>query len=101
MIHNLGTVDLRFEYQPFGIHQKMALSTLNLLATVVSTLLSAHPSRLDRLGIHYACARLRISLQANPKAFPDSPVDPLPTTVDAPFPEIVVDSRPSRKVVGK
>ena len=46
-------------------------------------------------------AGLRISVQANPKALADSLVDPFPSTVDTPLPEIVVDGRPSRELVRK
>jgi hypothetical protein len=42
---------------------------------------------------------LRISAQANPEAFSDGSVDPLPGAVDTPFSEVVVDGGPSRKVV--
>jgi hypothetical protein len=58
--------------------------------------LSAHSSALDRLTMHDPRARLRISVQANPKAaVSDSPVDPLPGAIDAPFPEVVVNGGPS------
>ena len=62
-------------------------------------LFSAHSGCLHRLGIHHARAGLRIPLQADPQAFADGLVDPFPGTVDAPFSEVVVDGRPSRKVV--
>jgi hypothetical protein len=42
---------------------------------------------------------LRISAQANPEAFADGSVDPLPGAVDTPFSEVVVYGGPSRKVV--
>src|SRR5829696_6156635 len=77
----------------------MTLSALDLLSTVVATLLSAHSGGLDRLTIHNPRARLRIPLQANPQTFSDSPVDPCPGAIDAPFPEVVVNGGPSRKVV--
>src|SRR5215203_7250172 len=79
----------------------MALSALDLLTPVVTALFSAHPGALDRLGIHHACAGLRISARANPEAFADGSVDPLPGAVDTPFPEVVVDGGPLREVVGQ
>src|SRR5918997_706075 len=79
----------------------MALTSFDLLASVVTALFTAHRGVLYRLSIHHACAGLRISLQANLKAFADGPVDPLPGAVDAPLSEVVVDRRPSGKVVGQ
>jgi hypothetical protein len=77
------------------------LTALDLLAPVVTPLFSAHRGTLDRLAVHHACARLRIPLQADPEAFSESTVDPLPGTIDAPNPKIMVDSGPSREVVGE
>jgi hypothetical protein len=78
----------------------MALPTVDLLSTqFVAAFLSTYPGSFDRLGIRDARARLRIPVQANPNTFPDSPVDPLPSTVDAAFPEVMVDGRPPRKFV--
>jgi hypothetical protein len=101
MVHHLGTVDLGFEDETFGVHQDVALSSFDLLASVVTALFSAHRRSLDRLGVHHPGTRLRIPLRANPQAFADSSVDPLPSTVDAPSSEIVVDGGPSREVVRK
>jgi hypothetical protein len=72
----------------------MALPAIDLLlAAVVTAFLSAYPPVvLDRLAIDdYACTGLRISVQANSKAFAHSSVDTFPGTVNAPFSEIVVD----------
>ena len=33
-------------------------------------------------------SRLRVSLQADPKAFAERPIDPLPGAVDTPFPKV-------------
>jgi hypothetical protein len=94
-------VDLGFEHQALGVYQDVAFSALYLLGSVVTALFSAHRSALDRLAIHHAGAGLRISVQANPKAFTDRPVDPFPGTVDAPFSEVVVDGGSPGEVVGK
>jgi hypothetical protein len=88
-------------YETLGVHQKMTLTSFDLLAAVVAPILSAHCSTLHRLGIHNASAGLWISRQANSQTLPDSPVDALPGTVDAPLSEIVVNGGPSRKVVRK
>jgi hypothetical protein len=94
-------VDLGFEHKAFGVHQDVTLSAFDLLGSVVTTLFSAYCGTLDRLGINHTCAGLGISPQANPKAFSDSPVDPLPGAIDTPLSEIVVDGGPSRKVMRK
>ena len=91
---DLGTVDLGFKHETFGVYEQVALPTVDLLSAVVAAFLSAYSGSLD-----YASTGLRISLQAQPKAFPDSLIDPLPSAVDGPSPEIVVDGRPPRKVV--
>jgi hypothetical protein len=79
----------------------MTLSTIDLLASIVTTFLSAYTASLDLLRVHYPSTRLRISLQVHPKTFPESLVDPLEGTVYTPFPKVVVDGGPSREVVGK
>ncbi len=52
---------LGFEYQALRVHEQVEFSALHFLVTVVSSLLSSHAGALDRLGIYYAGARLRIS----------------------------------------
>jgi hypothetical protein len=75
------------------------LTPLDLLASVEAAFFSSHRGALYRLAIHYASTGLRISFQANPQAFTDSPVDLFPGSVDAPFPEVPLNGGPSRKVV--
>jgi hypothetical protein len=74
-------VDLGLEYETLGVHQDVAFSAFDLLASVVTPLFPAYRGALDRLGIHYARAGLRIPLQANPQPFTDGAVDPLPDPV--------------------
>jgi hypothetical protein len=93
-------MDLGFEHQTLRIYQQMALSALDLLATIVSPL-SSHASSLHRLAIHYAGARLRFALHADPQTFSQGGVHPLPGAVDAPSSEVMVDGLPRRKVMGK
>jgi hypothetical protein len=92
-------MDLCFEDESFRVHQQVTLTTLDLLTSVVTTLFSAYCGRFDRLRIHYARAGLGIPLQTDPQTFPDGPVDLFPGTVYAPGSEVVVNGRPSRKVV--
>src|SRR5215204_2376844 len=80
VIHHIGAVDPRFEDETLGVYQDVAFSALHLLASVVAALFTAHRSALDRLAIHHTRAGLRISLQAYPKTFSESSVDPLPGT---------------------
>src|ERR687898_3208903 len=101
VVHNLGAVELGFEDETLGVHQDMALTPFDLLASVVAALLSAHRGALYRLRIHHARTGLRVPLQANPEAFSYGPIDPFPGTVDTPFSEVVVDGGPSGEVVGK
>jgi hypothetical protein len=100
-VHHFGAVDLRLEYETLSVHQDVALATLDLLSTVVAALFSSHAGTLERLAIDDASAGLRVPLQANAQTFSDSPVDPFPSAIDAPFSEVVVNGGPSRKVVGE
>jgi len=103
VVHHLCAVDLHLKYDTLRVNQDVALTTLYLLASfsIAALFFSAHCGALDRLGIHHACAGLRISAQANPKVFADSPIDPLPSAVDTPLSEIMVDGGPAGEVVGK
>ncbi len=96
-------MNLGFEHEAFGVHQDMALTSFDLLASYsISVLFSAHRGSLDQLRIHHPGTGLRISPQADPKALADSLVDPLPGAIDPPLSEIVViDGGPSREVVRK
>jgi hypothetical protein len=49
---DLGAVDPSFEHQSLRIHQEMPLASLNLLSSVVTTLVPTHARGLDRLAIH-------------------------------------------------
>ena len=41
-VHDLGSMNLRLEDEAFGVHQDVALATLQLLAPVVTPIFSAH-----------------------------------------------------------
>ena len=90
-----------FEHKPFGVYQEVALSAADLLSTVVTTLLSAYPGRLDRLGIHYCSTGLGIAPESNAQTLTEGPVDPFPDTAYAPLPEVMKDGFPRWEVVGK
>jgi hypothetical protein len=94
-------VDLGFEDETFGVYQQVTLTPLDLLASVITPIFAAYCGTLDRLAIHHAGAGLRISVQANTKAFTDRPIDLFPGAVDAPSSEVMVDGGPSREVMGK
>ena len=68
---------------------------LDLLASVVASIFSAYRGCLDQLRIHHASTWLRIPSQADSQPFAHGPVDPLPSTVDAPGSEVVVNGWPS------
>jgi hypothetical protein len=83
-------MNLGLEDEAFGVHQNVALTSLDLLASVITSIFSTYSGSFNRLGIDYASAGLRIPLQAHPQAFSYGPIDPLPGTVDAPLSEVVV-----------
>jgi hypothetical protein len=95
IVHYLGTVDLRLEDETLSVHQDVTLTPFDLLTSVVTPIFAAYRGALDRLGIHHPGTGLGISVQANPEALADCPVDPLPSTVDTPGSEVVVDGGPS------
>ncbi len=101
VIHHLGAVDLRFEHEALGVYPDMSLSALHLLAAVVSSLLSSHARAPERPVIHHAGARTRIPSDAHAQTLAQGGVQPLPGTVEAPGPEVVVDGLPGRKLVGQ
>jgi hypothetical protein len=70
----------------------MPLSALDLLASIVSSLLSAHPGRFNRLAIYDARARLRLSLETNPHPLAQGLMHPFPGSIDSPETEVVMDS---------
>jgi hypothetical protein len=80
-IHYLGAVYFSLEDEALGVYQDVTLSAFDLLASVVSTIFSAYRCSLYRLGIDHACTGLGVPLQADPEAFSDGPVDPLPGAV--------------------
>jgi hypothetical protein len=63
---DLCAVDPYRKHQALGVHKKVALSALDLLAPIVVTLFSTYPGCLNRLAIHYPGAGLRISLETYP-----------------------------------
>ena len=70
-------MDLGSEHQTLCIHEQMALSALDLLAAIVSSL-SPYTVGLHRLAIDYARAGLRLSVYADAQTFSQGGVQPLP-----------------------
>jgi hypothetical protein len=60
-------VDLGFEDQPFGVHQKVSLSASDLLVPVVSSLFASYPGGLGRLPIRYPRAGVWVPPQTDPQ----------------------------------
>ena len=58
-------MNLGLEDEALGVHQQVTLTALDLFTSVITPIFSAYPAGLHRLGVHYARARLRISLQAH------------------------------------
>src|SRR5215203_3201235 len=76
----------------------MTFSPLYLLSSVVASL-SSYPGSLHRLRIHYASAGLRIPLEACSQTMAQGIMQPLPGTIDAPNPEVMMDGLPRRELV--
>jgi hypothetical protein len=98
---DLCAVNPSFEHQTLGVHQQVALSALDLLATIVSSFISAHPGRFDRLAIYDARARLRVSLEANSHPLAQGSVHPFPGSIHSPETEVMVDGLPGWEVMGQ
>src|SRR5215212_5022865 len=81
---DVRAVDLGFEHQALGVYQEVALPSLHLLGAIVSSLLSAHPGRLDRLAVYDARAGPGVPLQAYPRALTQGGVHPLPDPIHSP-----------------
>jgi hypothetical protein len=87
-------VNPSFEHQPLSIYQEVSLAALDLLGSVIAALFSTYPGSLDRLAVHYACARLRVSLEAHSHLLAQGGVHPFPGAIQAPQAEVVVDGLP-------
>src|SRR5215213_6294169 len=76
----------------------MAFSPLYLLTSVVASL-SSYPGSLYRLRIHYARAGLRIPPETCSQTMAQGGMQPLPGTIDAPDPEVMMDGLPRRELM--
>jgi hypothetical protein len=94
-------VDPRFEHQTLRVDQQVAFSAFDLLGSIVSSLLSAHSGRFERLTVDDGCAGLRVSLEANPHSLAQGGVHPFPCSIQTPEAEVVVDGLPGWEVVGQ
>jgi hypothetical protein len=47
IVHHLGAHDLRLEHETLGVYQDVALTALDLLASIVTPLFSAYRGTLD------------------------------------------------------
>ncbi len=55
-------MDSHCKHQALGVHEKVAFSTLNLLAACVYSLFSTYPGSFDRLAVFEASTRSRTAL---------------------------------------
>jgi hypothetical protein len=78
---DLCAVNPGFEHQPLSVHQEVSLSALDLLTAIVTTLFSTYSGCFDRLAVHYACARLRVSLEAHSHPLTQGGVYPFPGAI--------------------
>src|ERR687889_839133 len=98
LVGHLGAVYLGLEHQPLRVHQQVALSAFHLLGGVEAALFASHSRSLDRLGVHNACARVRVPAKVPPQPPAQLSVQALPRPIDTPPPEPVVDGLPRREV---
>ena len=92
-------MNLGLQHESFCVYEQVALSSLHLLAAIVTTLFSTYSGRLDRLAIDYAGTGLRVSLEANPHPLTQGLVHPLPSTIQAELSEVVIDAAPRWEIV--
>ena len=78
---------------------QVALSSLDLLTSIVATFFAAHPGGLDALAVDDASAGLWISPEVHPCPPAQCLVQPLPSAVNAPEAEVVVDGFPGREIM--
>ena len=78
-------MDLRFGDEAFGVHQQMPLSSFYLLAAVETPVLPVKTTAVvftDRVeSTTPALGALGVPFEADPEAFADGPIDPLPGSV--------------------
>jgi hypothetical protein len=98
---DLCAVNPGFQDQTLRVYQEVALSPLDLLATVVAALFSAYPSCLYRLAIHYPRAGLRVPFEAYPHPLVQRLVHLFPGSIHSPQTEVVVDGLPGWEVMGQ
>jgi hypothetical protein len=98
-VHDVGRMDLRLKQKAFRIDQNVAFSVLDMLATIIASLLSSHAGALDRLRIDNTRRGLRITPKTDPQALADDCVEPLPGAIDAPEAKVMVVGLPRQEVV--
>src|SRR5215204_4329761 len=77
----------------------MALSAANLLSAVVAARFATHPGSPGRFAIDHSRAGLWVSPQSYSQALAQRGVQLLPNPIEAPNPEVVMNSLPRREVV--
>src|SRR5918999_3391448 len=77
----------------------MTLPPFHLLGGVEATLVASHARGLDRLGVHYRGAGVRVPAEAPPQPLAQLGVQTFPCPVDAPSSEPVVDALPGREIL--
>src|SRR5215216_3406719 len=98
LVGHLSAVDPGLDHQSLRVHEQVALPAADLLAAVEAPLLTADAGDLGRLRVEDAGTRLGISPKPHPQAFAHRAVEPLPGTIQAPFPEVVEHRFPGREL---
>src|SRR5919199_1858560 len=98
-ILNIGRGDVYREHKPQDVHQKVALSPLDVLVGVVTAWVSRFLDGLDTLGVHDGRRRLGILAYPLPLAHTHGFEDKEPQPTRSEPSEVIVNGRPRRKVV--
>src|SRR3712207_3146718 len=98
LVGHLGTVYLGFKHQSLRVYQQVTLSAFYLLGGIEAAFVASHSRGPDRLGVHNPGARVRVPTKVRPQPFAQLGVKALPSPVEAPPPEPVVDGLPRWEV---
>ena len=98
---NVGRGDVNRERKTQGVHQKVALAPFEVLVGVVATRVGRFFDGFDTLGIDYGRRRLGILARPLPLGRMQGFEDEGPQPAQSESPEMVVNGRLWRKVVGQ
>ena len=101
MVLYVGRGNVNRERKPQGVHQEVALSPLDVLVAIVTAWVSRVFDGFDALGINDSRPRLGIPGCSLPLGRSQGFEDEGPQSVQSVSPEVVVNGRPRRKIMGQ